>query len=96
MFHPGLICRATTLADSRSHLRAWAKGVLGIAVRPASGTLELVSKGTHGKGLVCLGREAITGSTQRRVRAPGALIDEVPEVGSLQFWSVVMSKQPDG
>ena len=57
------------------------KGVVGIAVRPAVGIFELINKGTHGMGLVCLGREAITGSAQRRVRAPGALADEQPEVG---------------
>lgn len=57
------------------------KGMVGIAVRPAIGMFELVSKGTHGMGLVCLGREAITGSAQRRVRAPGAIIDEQAEVG---------------
>jgi len=56
------------------------KGLVGIAVRPAVGIFELVNKGTHGMGLVCLGREAITGSMQRRVRAPGALADEQPEV----------------
>ena len=56
------------------------KGILGILVRPAVGLLELVSKGTYGMGLICLGREAISGSNQRRVRAPGALLDELPEV----------------
>ena len=56
------------------------KGTLGVVVRPAVGMLELVSKGTHGMGLVCLGREAITGSAQRRVRAPGALVEEQTEV----------------
>ena len=56
------------------------KGVIGIAVRPAVGMFELISKGTHGMGLVCLGREAITGSAQRRVRAPGAGVDEAAEV----------------
>lgn len=56
------------------------KGVVGIAVRPAVGMFELISKGTHGMGLVCLGREAITGSAQRRVRAPGAGVDEAAEV----------------
>ena len=56
------------------------KGTLGVVVRPTVGVLELVSKGTHGMGLVCLGREAITGSAQRRVRAPGALVEEQTEV----------------
>ena len=58
------------------------KGVIGIAVRPAVGIFELISKGTHGMGLVCLGREAITGSAQRRVRAPGAGVDEAAEVSA--------------
>ena len=58
------------------------KGTLGVVIRPAVGMLELVSKGTHGMGLVCLGREAITGSAQRRVRAPGALVEEQTEVSS--------------
>lgn len=49
-------------------------------MRPAIGMFELISKGTHGMGLVCLGREAITGSAQRRVRAPGARLDEQVEV----------------
>lgn len=59
-----------------------AKGVLGLAVRPAVGILELVSKGTHGMGMVCLGREAITGSAQRRVRAPGAPSEEQTEASN--------------
>ena len=57
-----------------------AKAVVGIVVRPTAGMLEWVSKGTHGLGLVCLGREAISGSAQRRMRAPGSLIDEPPDV----------------
>lgn len=59
-----------------------AKGIIGIAVRPTVGMFELISKGTHGMGLVCLGREAITGSAQRRVRAPGAGVDEQAEVST--------------
>ena len=62
-----------------------AKGIGGIAIRPAVGFLELVSKGTHGMGLVCLGRDAITGSAQRRVRAPSASRDEFSEVQCLVF-----------
>ena len=57
------------------------KGVLGLIARPTAGLLEWVGKGTHGVGLICLGREAITGSAQRRMRAPGALSDEPAEVG---------------
>ena len=44
------------------------------------GLLEMTSKGTYGMGLVCLGREAISGSTLRRVRAPGALAEDSTEV----------------
>ena len=51
-------------------------------MRPTAGLLEWVSKGTHGLGLVCLGREAILGSAQRRMRAPGSLADEAPDVRS--------------
>ncbi|KAK9800258.1 hypothetical protein WJX73_008605 [Symbiochloris irregularis] len=55
------------------------KSLLGIVVRPAAGMTEWVSKGTHGLGLVCLGRDAILGSAQRRMRAPGSLVDEAPD-----------------
>lgn len=66
-------------------MTGFGKGLVGIAVRPAVGIFELISKGTHGMGLVCLGREAITGSAQRRVRAPGAVIDEQAEVNFLSW-----------
>ena len=56
------------------------KGMAGLVLRPTAGMLEWVGKGTHGMGLICLGREAITGSAQRRMRAPGALSDEPPDV----------------
>lgn len=56
------------------------KALLGILVRPTAGMTEWVSKGTHGLGLVCLGRDAILGSAQRRMRAPGSLMDEAPDV----------------
>ncbi|BDA48868.1 probable vacuolar protein sorting-associated protein 13A at C-terminar half [Coccomyxa sp. Obi] len=55
------------------------KGLVGLAVRPTMGLLEMTSKGTYGMGLVCLGREAISGSTLRRVRAPGALAEDSSE-----------------
>ncbi len=60
-----------------------AKGLAGLAVRPTMGLLEMTSKGTYGMGLVCLGREAISGSTLRRVRAPGALAEDSTEARSL-------------
>lgn len=56
-----------------------AKGLAGLAWRPTMGLLEMTSKGTYGMGLVCLGREAISGSTLRRVRAPGALAEDSTE-----------------
>ena len=55
------------------------KGVLGLGLRPACGALQFLAKGCHGAGLVCLGREAISGSTLRRVRAPAALHDDTAE-----------------
>ena len=41
---------------------------------------QWVGKGMHGMGLICSGREAITGSAQRRMRAPGALNEEPADV----------------
>jgi hypothetical protein len=32
------------------------KGVIGLAVRPTLGVLEMTSKSSYGMGLVCLGR----------------------------------------
>ena len=59
------------------------------------GLLEMTSKGTYGMGLICLGREAISGSTLRRVRAPGALADDSTEVGLLWllFWTADRDQQ---
>lgn len=48
------------------------KGVAGAPIRGTVGLLESVSKSAHGLGLIFLGREAISGSVQRRIRAPGA------------------------
>ena len=48
------------------------KGVAAAPVRGTVGVLESVSKSAHGVGLIFLGREAISGSVQRRIRAPGA------------------------
>ncbi|KAK9815754.1 hypothetical protein WJX72_009012 [[Myrmecia] bisecta] len=55
------------------------KGLLGLPVRPAIGVFEGCSKTAHGLGLVCLGREAISGSVQRRMRAPGAFAEDQQE-----------------
>ena len=63
------------------------KGVLGLGFRPACGALQFLAKGCHGAGLVCLGREAISGSTLRRVRAPAALHDDSAEARALsRLW----------
>jgi hypothetical protein len=62
-----------------------AKGLVGLAFRPTFGLLEMTAKGTYGMGLVCLGREAISGSTLRRVRAPGALAEDYTEVSGSQI-----------
>lgn len=56
-------------------------GVVGVVVRPTVGILEMIAKGSSGLGLICLGSRAISGSTVRRVRAPGALLDDCLEVG---------------
>ena len=56
------------------------KGTAGLPLRPTIGILEGASKATYSLGLLCLGRDAITGSTLRRVRAPGALMDDSMEV----------------
>jgi hypothetical protein len=55
-------------------------GVVGVVVRPTVGVLEMIAKSTAGMGLICLGSRAISGSTLRRVRAPGALLDDSLEV----------------
>lgn len=61
------------------------KGVTGAPIRGTVGLLESVSKSAHGLGLIFLGREAISGSVQRRIRAPGAFSHddslEVPSAG---------------
>jgi hypothetical protein len=56
-------------------------GVIGVLVRPGVGLLEMIAKSSAGLGLVCLGSRAISGSTLKRVRAPGALLDDSLEVG---------------
>lgn len=56
------------------------KAVVGLLIRPAVGTLELVGKSAHGVGLLFLGREGISGTIQKRARAPGTLTDDSDEV----------------
>lgn len=56
------------------------KAVVGLLIRPAVGTLELLGKSAHGVGLLFLGREGISGTIQKRARAPGTLTDDSDEV----------------
>ena len=56
------------------------KAVVGLLIRPAVGTLELLGKSAHGIGLLFLGREGISGTIQKRARAPGTLTDDSDEV----------------
>ena len=56
------------------------KAVVGLLVRPLVGTLELLGKSAHGVGLLFLGREGISGTIQKRARAPGTLTDDSDEV----------------
>lgn len=58
------------------------KGLVGLIIRPGIGAMEWSAKSAAGAGLVCLGREGISGTVQRRVRAPGASVDDALEVGS--------------
>ncbi|KAL3135445.1 hypothetical protein ABBQ32_007626 [Trebouxia sp. C0010 RCD-2024] len=56
------------------------KAVVGLLIRPAVGTLELLGKSAHGVGLLFLGREGISGTIQKRARAPGTLTDDSDEL----------------
>ena len=56
------------------------KAVVGLLIRPTVGTLELLGKSAHGVGLLFLGREGISGTIQKRARAPGTLTDDSDEV----------------
>ena len=56
------------------------KAVVGLLIRPAVGTMELLGKSAHGVGLLFLGREGISGTIQKRARAPGTLTDDSDEV----------------
>ncbi|KAL0018632.1 hypothetical protein WJX77_009530 [Trebouxia sp. C0004] len=74
------------------------KAVVGLLIRPAVGTLELLGKSAHGVGLLFLGREGISGTIQKRARAPGTLtddsdelIEEVTRNKQLQRWHAVMA-----
>lgn len=58
------------------------KAVVGLLIRPAVGTLELLGKSAHGVGLLFLGREGISGTIQKRARAPGTLTDDSDEVST--------------
>ncbi|GFR40078.1 hypothetical protein Agub_g624, partial [Astrephomene gubernaculifera] len=54
-----------------------AKASLGVAMRPAAGTVEAFSKVLQGVGLLCLGKRGIQGKLARRVQAPGLAITDV-------------------
>ena len=56
------------------------KAVVGLLIRPTVGTMELLGKSAHGVGLLFLGREGISGTIQKRARAPGTLTDDSDEV----------------
>lgn len=57
------------------------KAVLGMVLRPLVGVFELGGKSAHGAGLLFLGREGISGTIQKRIRAPGTALDDHDEVG---------------
>ena len=65
------------------------KAVLGMVLRPLVGIFELGGKSAHGAGLLFLGREGISGTIQKRIRAPGTALDDHDEVGPalLQLFS---------
>jgi hypothetical protein len=48
-----------------------AKSLVGLALRPAAGSVEAASKLLQGLGLMCLGKRGIQGKLLRRVMAPG-------------------------
>ena len=58
------------------------KAVLGMVLRPMVGLFELGGKSAHGAGLLFLGREGISGTIQKRIRAPGTALDDHDEVGA--------------
>ena len=61
------------------------KAVVGILIRPTVGICEFGGKSAYGIGLLFLGREGISGTIQKRVRAPGTLTDDSEEVSRLQL-----------
>lgn len=59
------------------------KAVVGILIRPTVGICEFGGKSAYGIGLLFLGREGISGTIQKRVRAPGTLTDDSEEVSTI-------------
>lgn len=55
------------------------KGVVGLPVRPLIGIFEATSNMTGAIAMTSLGREGIVGKTLKRVKAPGAFIEETIE-----------------
>ena len=53
-----------------------AKGIIGVPVRPIIGICEATSDLTGAIAMASLGREGIVGRTLRRVKAPGAFLEE--------------------
>ena len=52
--------------------------------------MELLGKSAHGVGLLFLGREGISGTIQKRARAPGTLTDDSDEVRSIRWPSFLV------
>lgn len=55
------------------------KGIVGVPVRPLIGIFEATSNMTGAIAMTSLGREGIVGKTLKRVKAPGAFIEETFE-----------------
>lgn len=78
------------------------KGVIGLPVRPLIGIFEATSDLTGAIAMASLGREGIVGRTLRRVKAPGAFLeetilsldadgmDESPSKGLVAAWQRVL------
>lgn len=78
------------------------KGVVGVPVRPLIGIFEATSNMTGAIAMTSLGREGIVGKTLKRVRAPGAFmeeamdgldhenLDEMPSVTLVAAWQRVL------
>lgn len=70
-----------------------AKGILGIAVRPAAAVVESTSRVLRGLGLVCLGTQGIQGKLVRRVRAPETIMADTQESTPLAHKQAALKQQ---